>query len=143
MPNSFESIRDKSRRIDSGFGKYAGAASRFIWPWQERWLLVVIGCLAVLDFASTYALLDLSGKKNVYESGRIASQALEAGGFPLLFGVDIAAVTALALVAFVVRYAYVKNGHSGFGRAAFVFLLVPYAFVTGYAIVNNIILVLK
>ena len=103
----------------------------------------MIGFLSILDFASTYALLGLSGKNNVYESGRIASWALEAGGFLLLFVVDIAAVVTLSLVAFIVRYAYSKNGHSGFGRAAFIFLLIPYVVVTVFAVINNIFLIIS
>jgi len=140
---STKAILNKSRRIDRSLGRYAEALSRFLWPWRELWLLIVIGLLAILDFTSTYALLELSGKNNFYESGRLAIWALEIGGFPFLFVVDIAAAGVISLAAFTARHLYIKYGFRDYGRAAFVFLLTPYIIMTAFAIINNIILLLR
>jgi hypothetical protein len=142
----FKSYRDrlnKAREIDKGLGRYAERLSRFIWPWRELWLLAVAGSLSILDFLSTYALLGLSGKVDVYESGRLAVWALDKGGFFLLLLVDVVVVGALSLAALVVRYVYTRNGFRDYGRAAFVFLLMPYVFVAAFAIVNNTILLVR
>lgn len=141
MPRSAKSLRERSREIDRGLGVYAERISRFLWPWRERWLWLVTGIVAVLDFSSTYILLDLSGKSNVYESGRIAIWALKIGGFPFLLSIDLIAAIGLSLAAFTARYLYNKHGLKDYGRAAFVFLLIPYIIVTIAAIVNNIILI--
>jgi hypothetical protein len=131
---------NKFREIDKGLGRYAERISRFLWPWQERWLYLVVGLLVVLDFTSTYILLDVSGKNNVYESGRMAIWALKIGGFPFLLLVDLIAAVVLSLMAFMAKYLYNKHGFKDYGRAAFVFFLTPYIIVTAVAIVNNTIL---
>ena len=142
MFRSAKAILSKSREIDKSLGRYAEALSRFLWPWRELWLLIVIGLLAAFDYASTYVLLEMSGKNNAYESGRLAIWALERGGFPFLFVVDIVAAGVVSLAAFTARYLYIKYGFRDYGRAAFVFLLAPYILITALAIVNNIILLL-
>ena len=136
-------MRNRSREIDRDLGRYAEMLSRWLWPWREIWLLVVVGSLFVLDYTSTYVLLELSGKKDVYESGRISSWALENGGFFFLFMVDVVTIGVLSLVALAVRYAYSKHGYLGYGRAAYIFLLTPYTIITAYAIVNTTILILR
>jgi hypothetical protein len=140
MFRSAKTMRERSREIDRGLGKYAERLSRFAWPWQERWLLLAVGLLAIFDFSSTYILLDLSGKNNAYESGRVAIWALKIGGFPFLLLADLIAAVVLSSAAFISRYLYSKYGFKGYGRAAFVFLLAPYIIVTLVAVVNNIIL---
>jgi hypothetical protein len=142
----FKSARDilnKSREIDRGFGQHAEKLSRFIWPWQEHWLWLVVGSLAILDFTSTYILLDVSGKNNVYESGRLAIWALDRGGFLFLLLIDLMAAVILSLAALAARYIYVKHGCKGYGRAAFVVLLMPYIIITALAILNNLILLFR
>ncbi len=143
MCRSAGAILRKSREIDRGLGRYAEVLSRFLWPWRELWLLVVVGSLSILDFVSTYALLELSGKEQVYESGYLASWALEKGGFGFLFLVDIAAAVVIILVALASRYLYTKYGFRGYGRAAFVCLLIPYVVIAAFAIINNIILTFR
>jgi hypothetical protein len=130
----------RSREIDRGLGKYAERLSRFIWPWGERWLLVVAGSLCLLDFATTYILLGLSGREDVYESGFLASRALEKGGFPVLITVDLLALAVLSLLAFAVSHFYVRKKLYDYGRAAFVFILIPYIVVTAFVIINTIIM---
>ena len=56
--------------------RYVEALSRSLWPWRESWLLAFVSFLAVLDYVSTYAVLELSGKTCVYEGGPLASWAL-------------------------------------------------------------------
>jgi hypothetical protein len=139
----FKSYKDtlvKAREIDKGIGRYVERLSRLLWPWRELWLLAVVGALSILDFLSTYVLLGLSGKAGVYESGRLAAWALDTGGFPFLFFSDLVIAAVLSLAALVSRYMYTRNGFRDYGRAAFVFLLIPYVFVAAFAIVNNIIL---
>jgi hypothetical protein len=137
---SARAIFNKSREIDRSLGRYAERLSRFIWPWREPWLFLLVGLLAILDFTSTYFILELSGKNNVYESGLLAVWALDRGGFAFLLVLDIAAATVLSLAALTARYLYIKHGTRGYGRAAFVFLLTPYVIIAAVAIVNNVVL---
>ena len=109
---------------DRSSERYVEAMSRALWPWQESRLLFIVGLLALLDFASTYAVLELSGRADVYEGGLLADWALQMGGFFRLFWVDIFAISALLLAAVAIRLLHVKFGFKGFGRAAFVVLLV-------------------
>jgi hypothetical protein len=140
MFKSAKAMLEKSREIDRGMGKYAEKFSRFLWPWREQWLLLVVVILAILDFASTYILLELSHRNDVYESGLLAIWALDRGGFSYLLLVDIIAAVVLSLAALIARHLYTQKGYPGYGRAALVFLLAPYIFIALFAIVNNIIL---
>ena len=105
------------------------AVSQFFWPWREPWLVAFAGIVAILDYTTTYAVLQLSGKEYVYEAGWLASWALRSGGFGILLLVDIAAVVGLSLIALAVRSLCLKFGYRGFGRAMFVFLLIPYVVI--------------
>ena len=62
------------------------------------------------------------------------------GGFTGLFLVDMAAASALLLAAVTIRFFHSKFGFKGFGRTAFVVVLMPYAVVTMAAVFNNIVL---
>lgn len=56
--------------------------------------------LAMLDYVSTsYAFLELSGNKYFSEGGSLANWALKQGGFSRLFWIDVAAASALVLLA--------------------------------------------
>ncbi len=127
-------------RRDRGLERHAVVVSRWLWPWRESKLIILVGCLAVLDYISTYAFLTLSPNNNVYESGLIASWALQKDGFRGLFLADILAVITVFAVAISARFIYVKSGFAGFGRAAFVVMLTPYVIVTMAVIFNNIAL---
>ncbi len=128
--------REKDRRAE----RYVEAVSRVIWRWREPWLLAFVVFVALLDYASTYAVLALSDKTYLNEAGSLASWALDKGGFIGLFLADLAAVFVISLVAITLQFIYIKRGFRGFGRAAFVFLLVPYAVVAMVAVINNLIL---
>jgi len=130
----------KSLERDRANERYAEVVSRSLWPWQESRLLAIVGCLAALDYVSTYAVLELSGNKYVCEGGPLANWALQMGGFTGLFLLDIAAVTALLLAAVSIQYLHSKFGFKGFGRAAFVVFLVPYVVITTAVVYNNIAL---
>ena len=80
------------------------------------------------------------GKAYVYEGGPLASWALQIGGFTSLFLVDMVAASALLLTAITVRFLYSRFGFKGYGRTAFVVVLVPYAVVTMAVIFNNVAL---
>ncbi len=127
-------------RRDRGLERHAVVVSRWLWPWRESKLIILVGCLAVLDYISTYAFLTLSPNNNVYESGLIASWALQKDGFRGLLLADILAVITVFAVAISARFIYVKSGFAGFGRAAFVVMLTPYVIVTMAVISNNIVL---
>lgn len=127
-------------RRDRGLERHAVVVSRWLWPWRESKLIILVGCLAVLDYISTYAFLTLSPNNNVYESGLIASWALQKDGFRGLLLADILAVITVFAVAISARFIYVKSGFAGFGRAAFVVMLTPYVIVTMAVIYNNIVL---
>ena len=136
MKDRLRKAKERDRRAE----RYVEAASQFLWRWQERWLLVLVAFVALLDYSSTYAILALSGKSYLNEAGSLASWALDKGGFAGLFLADLAAVFGISLVAVTLRYVLFRFGYRGFGRAAFVFLLVPYAVVAMVAVINNLLL---
>lgn len=133
-------IVKKSLERDRSNERYVEALSRSLWPWRESWLLALVCLLAILDYVSTYAVLEFSGNEYVYEGGPLASWALQIGGFTWLFLVDMAAAIALLLVAITIRSLHSKFGFQGFGRTAFVFVLTPYVVITMAAVYNNIVL---
>lgn len=130
----------KSLERDRASERYVEAVSRSLWPWRESRLLALVILVAVLDYASTYAVLELSGNEYVYEGGPLASWALQMGGFTGLFLVDMAAAMALLVVAITIRSLHFKFGFKGFGRTAFVVVLAPYVVVTMAAVYNNVAL---
>ena len=143
MHGAFRRIKDlvrKSIERDRAREQYVESASRSLWPWRESRLLGLVCCVAALDYASTYAVLELSGKTHVYEGGLLASWALRKGGFMGLLLVDIAAASVLLLTAITLRFLHSKFGFDGYGRTAFVLILVPYVVVTMAAIFNNVAL---
>jgi len=113
--------------------------SRVIWRWPEQRLVALVALLALLDYATTTIGLELSSKAHVYEGGLLAGWALRVGGLGWLFLVDTSVIAALVLVAVAARRLYIRFGYPGFGRAAFVAVLVPYAVVAASAAVNNLI----
>ncbi len=117
------------------------AISRLLWPWREKWLIVLVSLLALMDFTTTSVALTLTGKGYI-EGGLVAGWALRVGGLGWLFVVDIGAVGGLSLAALTARFTCSKFGFEGYGRAAFVVLLVPYAVVAAAAAVNNLVLIL-
>jgi len=131
---------ERNKRRDRGAERYVEAVSRRLWPWRETWLLAVVGLLAGLDFLSTYAFLSLTGKGYHYEEGVLAGWALRVGGLPVLFLVDLGVVLLVALIAIGVRSLYRRYGFEGFGRAAFVVVLLPYAVMAVAAVINNVVL---
>lgn len=130
----------KSLERDRAREPYVERASRFLWPWGEVRLLAVVPLLAMLDFTSTYAALELSKKPDIYETGPLASWALRTGGFGGLLLCNIVAVASLSLAAVTARSLCSRFGFSGFGRTYFVLLLLPYAAAVGIAIINNLVL---
>ena len=135
-----ERVRKAAER-DRRSERHVGAISRRLWPWGERRLIALVGIMALLDYATTCAALEWSGK-GYSEGGLLAGWALRIGGFGWLFLVDMGAVFALALLAVIVRALCLKFGFRGYGRATFVVLLLPYAVVAFAAVVNNIVLTL-
>ena len=127
-------------RRDRGLERHAVVVSRWLWPWRESKLLILVCCLSVLDYFSTYAFLTLNASNNVYESGLIANWALQKDGFRGLLLADILAVITVFAVAISARFIYVKSGFAGFGRAAFIVMLTPYVIVTMAVVFNNIVL---
>ena len=105
--------------------RHVAAVSRFIWPWQDSWLLPLVALLAALDLVSTYALLELSGKTHVYESGPLARWALQIGGFNGLYVMNAVAVGFLCVIATSARLFYVRCGLNGFARTAYVAVWSP------------------
>ena len=136
MKDRLRKAKERDRRAE----RYVEAASRFMWRWREPWLLALVAFVALLDYASTYVILELSGKSYLNEAGSLARWALDKGGFAGLFLADLAAVFAISLIAITLRFILFRFGFRGFGRAAFVFLLVPYAVVAMVAVINNLVL---
>ena len=113
--------------------------SRYLWPWGEAWLVRLVLLVAVLDYLSTYALLELSGRLDVYEGGLIAHRALQLGGFRGLLLMDVVEVGTLCLLAASARFLYTRFGFNGFARAAFVACLFPYVVAALLATTNNLV----
>lgn len=126
----------RERKLD----RPIGAFSRVLWPFPESKLVFYVCILAVLDYASTFTALELSGNNQISEIGLMAKWALQTGGFPKLLLVDAASIGILICLAIGARFLYSKLGFNGFGRAAFVFLLIPYFLFIWAAVVNNVLL---
>ena len=144
MYRAFEIARDRIKRNverERALEKHFEAASRRLWPWSDFRLAALVILLAMLDYTSTYAFLELSGNEALCESGRLASWALNKGGITLLLWVDLAAVSALVLLAISLRFFQFRFGFRGYGRTCFVVLLLPYAVITLAVIFNNVVLV--
>lgn len=133
-------IIKKSLEVDRSTERYVEAVSRSLWPWGESRLLALVGLLVMLDYLSTFAALELSGNKYLYEGGPLANWALQTAGFAGLFLFNIFIISALLLTALTIRFLHFKFGFEGFGRAAFVVMLAPYVVVTMAAIFNNVLL---
>ncbi len=143
MSKFFSRYKDTLRKNierESALDPRAEDLSRRLWPWHENKLLFLVISLVVLDFCSTFAFIELSGNTNLYEHSPIARWALEMGGFSRLFLVDLIAVCVLMILAGSARWLYTRNGYKGYGRTAFVVILIPYVVVTLAAIFNNIAL---
>jgi hypothetical protein len=138
-----ESLRTafiKGLEKEKAFDTQAYTISRRLWPWDENKLLFCVISLVVLDFCSTFAFLELSGNANLQESGPIARWALEMGGFSRLFLIDLIAACFLMVLAFAARTIYYRKGFKGYGRTAFIIILIPYIVITIAAVFNNVAL---
>ena len=102
--------------------------------------MILVAFIALLDYATTYTILSFSNKSYLNEAGSLASWALDKWGFAGLFLIDLAAVLAISLAAITLRFVLSRSDFKGFGRAAFVFLLLPYAVVAMAAVINNLVL---
>jgi hypothetical protein len=127
---------EKEKALDRPLDNF----SRRLWPWREWKLTIFVAGLAMLDFISTYAALELSGNPYITEAGKLASWALDIGGFLGLFIIDCVALVGMILLAYGTRCLYMKYGFPGFGRAAFVFMLTPYAVIIIAVVLNNVVL---
>ena len=125
-----------SRRLEDRMKQ----VSKAIWPWRMSWLFPLVALLAALDLISTYALLELSGKTDVYEGGLLAKRALQLGGWNGLYIMNAVAVGFLSIVAVSARFFYGRFGLEGFARAAYVSVLVPYAVAESAAVANNVLM---
>lgn len=133
IKNRFRRDIERERILEPRFEKF----SRLLWPWSESKLVLFITTMAILDSVSTFAALKLSAH-HVTEVGLIASRALKAGGYPYLFLEQIIIIAALLLLAQGARLLYTRWGFPGFGRTAFIFLLIPYTTVISAFVINNI-----
>ena len=126
---------ERDRRVEGR----VEAISRALWRWREQRLVVLVALLALLDYTTTGIALELT-EKGYVEDGLIAGWALRVGGFGWLFIIDLGAVIFLSLTALAARYLLAKSGFQGYGRAAFVVLLLPYAVMAAAAAINNLVL---
>ena len=136
---SFREKLDRSLEIEKGWEKHFVRFSKILWPWRETRLIIVVGCVVILDFASTWAFLKLS-PNIVIEGGPLAGRVLNSGGFGGLFAFDILSVGLITGLALLVRYIVTRVGFAGYARTAFVLMLIPYVIVTIGVIFNNIVI---
>ena len=142
MQRLMELAREQARRSvlrDRQREPLVERLSRYLWPWREAWLMRLAALLAVLDYLSTYALLELSHKPYVYEQGPLAHWALQAGGYTGLLLMDVLAVGTISLLAVASRTLYSRFGFNGFARAAYVAFLFPYTVAALLATANNLV----
>ena len=136
LRNRLESKIERDRPLE----RRLEAVSKTLWPWSESKLIRYVILIAALDYLSTYAFLRVSSHSYLIEGGPIAGWALQTGGFARLFLVDAAAVLSLIFLAVGLRSLYTRWGFRGFGRSAFIFLLIPYFVVTLAVVYNNVLL---
>ena len=137
-----ELIKDRMRRskeIERSWEQPFKKFSNILWPWSESKLVLFISLMAILDYISTYTVLELVGSNQVAEVGLIAKWALQTGGFLALFFVEMTVMVVLILLAMGARLLYSRWGFPGFGRTAFVFLLIPYAIIIMAVVYNNVL----
>jgi len=137
-----ELIKNRLRRsieIERTLERPFEKLSRILWPWSESKLVLFISLMAILDYISTYTALELSRNNQVAEVGLVAKWALQTGGSSELFFVEMTAMVVLILLAMGARLLYTRLGFPGFGRTAFVFLLIPYALIIIAVVFNNIL----
>jgi hypothetical protein len=139
VPDPAKRAATTSIRQDPAEDQSIEAFSRRLWPWRERRLLGLVAAAAVLDYFSTYAALEISGKEGIHEIGLLGSWALEAGGFTGLLLANACALTALSLAAAAARMLCRRHGFTGAGRAAFIVLLLPYVLAASAAATWNLI----
>jgi hypothetical protein len=116
------------------------AFARLLWPYSESKLIFYVVVMAIMDFVSTFIALALSGNDQIGEAGLLARWALRTGGFPRLLLADIVLIGTLVCLAICSRAFYKRAGFAGFGKAAFIFLLVPYLVVIMGVVINNTLL---
>jgi hypothetical protein len=136
LKTRLESNAERNRPLERALE----AISKSLWPWSEAKLIRYVALIAAMDYVSTYAFLKISSNGNLVEGGPIAGWALQTGGFARLFLVDAGIVLSLILLAIGLRSIYTRWGFNAFGRAAFIFLLVPYFVVTLAVVFNNVLL---
>ncbi|MGP8080639.1 MAG: hypothetical protein ACLPVI_09050 [Dehalococcoidales bacterium] len=135
MRTRLKKANEQDRKLEKPIEKF----SRLIWPWSESRLIQFVSLLAVLDYSSTFAALKFNSSHQVSELGLMAKWALNTGGFTELLVIDAAVIAAFILIAVGVRALYTRFGFPGYGRAAFVFIFIPYAIIMLPIIFNNII----
>ena len=143
MFNLYDKVRNRLRKdIESerSLDRPIEDFSLLLWPYPESKLIFYVSILAVLDYVSTFIALELSGNSKISEIGLLAKWALQTGGFPGLLLVDMVSIFTLIFLAIGARSLYTKLGFNGFGRAAFVLLLIPYFVVIWAVVVNNVLL---
>ncbi len=142
MPPLFDmkTRRQKYREIERNLERPILSFAQALWPFPEPKLILFVCAAAFLDYASTFTFLKLSGSTNVVEGGPLAKWALQTGGFPALFLTDALSVGILIGLAVGARFLFRKLGFAGFGQAAFIFVLIPYAVIILAVIFNNILL---
>jgi len=138
MKYRFRRAMERDRRAE----RHIEAISKLLWPWRESFLLALVAFLAIVDYASTCFVLEFSGKDYVQEGGLLASWAIRVGGLSFLFLIDAASLVLLSAVAFTARSLFRLRNYMGFGRAAFIALMLPYAVVALAAVINNLLFAL-
>ena len=132
--------RERYREIERGLERPILSFALALWPFSEPKLILFVSAAAFLDYASTFTFLSVNSSKHVVEGGPLASWALDKGGFAALLLTDALSVAILISLALGVRFLFRKLGFAGFGRAAFTFVLIPYAVIILAVIFNNILL---
>lgn len=134
---SLRNIRNRSVALEHGWDRNFGSFSKFLWPWHESRLMVLVITGAILDYLSTYVAFRF-GNNNVSEIGLIANWGLQTGGFVKLLLLDAGLLAVLLSLAAGVRFLYTRLGLPGYGRFGFIIVLIPYAALILAVVFNNV-----
>ena len=122
-------------QLDARLGQFSSR----LWPANMVLLCLACAAATLLDYLTTYHLLELSGKPAI-EGNAFSRALLEQGGWRLLFIKDLIAVGIYAIAAFAVYKTAATRNMAGLGRFLSVAVLLVYLLARLIPAINNTLL---
>jgi hypothetical protein len=91
MHNFSDRVSERLRSLE----RPIEAFSQVLWPYPESKLIFYVSILAVLDYVSTFIVLELSGNSQISEIGLLEKWTLQTGEFPRLLLMDMVSIFTL------------------------------------------------